>query len=375
MQLGYYIHLHGKGHAQRANEIAQHFSFPVTFIGTGISQHDWGGVKDYQTLELPADKLEYVPDLPINRDCQTYSFHYAPFYSDSYRQRVVKIADWVEKTKPVAVIVDVSAEISQYLRLLGVPVIAVRQHGDLSDYPHLAGYDAAYKLLAPYPEILEFSTVPSWIREKTIYAPGFSRYSQRVLNRSDARKALNIPSDRQVVLVLNGKGGNAHSLLNIAAAAAATPEWLWLVVGKIDSDCNILPNNLQAVGWCEDTYPYLKAADVAIASGGHNTVMEIGTAGIPFICIPEYRPFDEQQIKAQILQKLELCILLESFPSVKAIGEILERSKTIDTGRWQQIMAIDGAEQTANAISLEIHTLFKYQQASQDKFLTSSYSI
>ena len=232
MHLGYYIHLHGKGHAQRAKAIAQHFSFPLTFIGTGVSQHDWTGVKNYQTLDLPPDKLEYVPDLPINQDCQTYSFHYAPFYSDSYRRRLTQVAAWVESTKPVAVIVDVSAEISQYFRLLGVPVIAVRQHGDRSDYPHLAGYDAAYRLFTPYPERLEFAGIPSWIREKTIYAPGFSRYSGRVLTRNDARQQLNLSLEQRVVLVLNGKGGNSHSLVKVAAAAKATPNWRWLVVGK-----------------------------------------------------------------------------------------------------------------------------------------------
>ena len=275
----------------------------------------------------------------------------------------------------MAVIVDVSAEISQYLRLLGVPVIAVRQHGDRTDYPHLAGYDAAYKLFAPYPEILDFGAVPSWIREKTIYSPGFSRYSQRSITRSDARKKLNISPNRPVVLVLNGKGGNSHSLLEIAEAAAATPEWLWLIVGKINRNYHNLPCNLTVIGWCDDTYPYLKAADVALASGGHNTVMEIGTAGVPYICIPEDRPFEEQHIKAHILQKLELCILLKSFPSKDAIASILDRAKSIDPIGWQQIMAVDGAEKAAKAISEEVQTLYKYQQASQDKFLTSAYVV
>ena len=307
--------------------------------------------------------MEYVPDLPINQDCQTYSFHYAPFYSDSYRRRATAIADWVEKTKPVAVIVDVSAEFSQYFRLLGVPAIGVRQHGDRSDYPHLAGYDAAYKLFAPYPEMLEFGTVPSWIREKTIYSPGFSRYSGRVLTRDNARKKLNLTPEQKVALVLNGKGGISHSLPKIVAAAVATPEWEWLVVGKTERDRNSLPSNVTVVGWCEDTYPYLKAADVAIASGGHNTVMEIGTAAVPFLCIPEPRPFDEQQIKAQMLQKLGLCVHLERFPRENAIAEILERVRNLDTSKWQQIMAVDGAEQAAKLISTEIKILSGYQQA------------
>ena len=123
-----------------------------------------------------------------------------------------------------------------------------------------------------------------------------------------------------------------------------------------------LTSNVTVVGWCEDTYSYLKAADVAIASGGHNTVMEIGTARVPFICIPEPRPFDEQKIKAQILQKLDLCLYLKRFPKTNAIAEILERARTLDTSKWQQIMAVDGAEQAAQAISRELEVLSSYQQ-------------
>ena len=309
---------------------------------------------------MPPDKVEYVPDLPINQNCKTYSFHYAPYYSDAYRQRAVMLSEWVGKTNPTAVIVDVSAEITQYLRFLGVPVIAVRQHGDRTDYPHLAGYDAAYKLFAPYPEILEFEGTPSWIRAKTIYSAGFSRYSQRKITKSAARESLNISPQQKVALVLNGKGGSQHSLADITAAALVTPAWLWLIVGEADRDCNSLPDNVCVVGWCEDTYIYLKAADVAIASGGHNTVMEIGTAKIPFLCIPDARPFNEQVIKAQLLEKLGLCLMTEAFPCSDSIDFILKNLKTIDVNRWDRIMAIDGAAQAATAIESEVKLLANY---------------
>ena len=264
------------------------------------------------------------------------------------------------QTNPTAVIVDVSAEITQYLRFLGVPVIAMRQHGDRSDYPHLAGYDAAYKLFAPYPQILECGGVPSWIQAKTIYTSGFSRYSGRVLDKYTAREQLNIPLDRQVVLVLNGKGGGKYSLARIAKVAAATPAWLWIVVGRINRDCDLLPTNILLEGWSEDTYVYLKAADLAIASGGHNTVMEIGTAKIPFICIPESRPFDEQKIKAQRLQDLGLCIMLESFPHNNAINSVFSQLEELNLNKWDKIMAADGAFEAAQAIESEIKLLDKY---------------
>lgn len=358
MHLGYYIHLHGSGHAQRAKAIAQHFKLPVTFIGTDVSQHNWQGVANYRLLDLPPDKIEYVAKSPLNHNCQTHSFHYAPYYTETYRQRAVLLANWVERTKPTAVIVDVSAEITQFLRFLGVPTIGVRQHGDRSDLPHLCGYDAAYKLFATYPQLLEAFETPSWIKNKTIYVPGFSRYSGRNLSKSAARDRLKIPLRQQVVVVLNGRGGNRHSLTKIAAAASVTPDWLWLIVGETNKDCPV-PPNVSCLGWCEDTYVYLKAADVAIASGGNNTVMEIGTAQIPCLCIPEFRPFDEQKIKAKILERLGLCLVADKFPGMDSIEFLLARLKMLDVSKWQEIMAVDGAAQAARAIEAEVRWLDK----------------
>ena len=277
----------------------------------------------------------------------------------------------MQQTNPTAVVVDVSAEISQYLRFLGVPVIGVRQHGDRSDSPHLCGYNAAYKLLAPFPQILEAADVPQWIKKKTIYTPGFSRYCSYTLSKSDARAKLKIPDRQKVVLVLNGKGGGKHSLNKIAAAAVATPQWLWLIVGEIRRDRHQLPNNISVLGWREDTYPYLKAADVAISSGGHNTVMEIGTARVPFLCIPEPRPFDEQRVKAQLLEKLGLSFSANTFPDSGAVSLILDKLTRLDVSKWQQVMAIDGAAIAARAIEKEVEFLANYQKSLNGKTLFS----
>ncbi len=262
----------------------------------------------------------------------------------------------------------------------------MRQHGDRSDLPHLCGYDAAYKLFAPYPEILELGGVPSWIRDKTIYSPGFSRYSQSKETKLGAREKLNISPQQEVVLVINGKGGGKYSVAKIAAAARATPEWLWLTVGKVDErkcpelkgifhsrrerDYDNLPSNVSVLGWCEDTYLYLKAADVAIASGGHNTVMEIGTAQVPFLCIPELRPFQEQQIKARLLEKLGLCFCSETFPDADSARLVLNKLKQLDVNQWGQIMAIDGAAQAAKAIESEVGLLNSYLAVSSSSIAT-----
>ena len=312
MHIGYYIHSHGKGHLQRAEAISKHIKSDVTFLGSNLSNSD---VSDrFNIVDLPPDEVGYVPPLQINENCETLSFHYAPYGAKTYQQRMLKLAQWVERSQPTLVVVDVSSEITQYFRLLGVPVISMRQHGDRNDSAHLCGYDAAYKLLAPYPQSLESTSTLYWVREKTIYVPGFSRYSGRVLSKLSARKELGI-NQQKVVLVLKGKGGDKHCLESISEAAKITPEWQWLIVGPIQVNSNQLPLNISCEGWQQDTFPYLKAADVAIASAGHNTVMEIAEAQVPFLCIPEKRPFNEQKVKAKLLEKMGLCLCGNSFPA------------------------------------------------------------
>lgn len=266
---------------------------------------------------------------------------------------MLKLAEWVDNTQPTMVVVDVSAEITQYFRLLGIPVISMLQHGDRNDSAHRSGYDAAYKLLAPYPKVLESASKPVWVREKTIYVPGFSRYSGRILSKWQARKKLGISASQKVVLVLKGKGGDKHCLASISEAAKTTPEWLWYIVGPIQTNSHELPKNISIEGWQQDTFVYLKAADVAIASAGHNTTMEIAQAQIPFLCIPEERPFNEQKVKAKLLEKMGLCINKDCFPQSNDARNLLEKLLKIDTSKWQNIVSADGAEKAANAIESE----------------------
>ncbi len=273
---------------------------------------------------------------------------------------MLKLAQWVETTHPTLVVVDVSSEITQYFRLLGVPVISMRQHGDRNDSAHLCGYDAAYKLLAPYPQSLESTSTLYWVRQKTIYVPGFSRYSGRVLSKSQARDNLGINQQQKVVLVLKGGGGDKHCLESISSAAKTTPKWQWFIVGPTQINSNKLPQNISCEGWQQDTFPYLKAADIVIASAGHNTIMEIAEARVPFLCIPEERPFNEQKVKAKLLEKMGLCLHVNSFPATYSIKSILELLRKMDVSNWKNIVSSDGAKKAGTAIESEA---FKIQNS------------
>ena len=67
---------------------------------------------------------------------------------------------------------DVSAELGQLARLCSIPHVAVMQHGERSDPGHMAAYDSAVGLLAPYAEQLEQHDRPARLRCKTHYASG-----------------------------------------------------------------------------------------------------------------------------------------------------------------------------------------------------------
>ena len=286
-----------------------------------------------------------------------FPFHHAPLFDRINRQQKMVLARWIEEVDPTAVIVDESVEIIQYLRLLGVPVIAIRQHGDRSDFPHLCGYSSAYKLLAPFPKILESSSTSQWAIDRTIYVPGFSRYSLNNLSKGEARAKLDIQPQHQIAVVLNGKSKGRYLLSEIAAAATASPEWIWFVVGQVRRDCSSLPANLSVLGWRKDIYVYLKAADIAIASGEHNTMMEIGTAKTPFLCIPDDKPFEEQRLEAELLESFGLCLVLDFFPQGDLVGSILNRVRALNVTKWEQIMSVSGAAVAASNIESEVKLL------------------
>lgn len=355
MHLGYYIHHHGKGHLNRAKTLASKMDLPMTVMGSNVRLEDWSAIKDCNVLPLPDDSI--VKNIPLNRDKGTSSLHYSPLYSRNICYRFRLIADWVDQVKPTAVIVDVSSEVTQFFRLLGVPVLSIRQHGDRTDNPHLIGYESAFKLLASYPEELEQDNVLDWIKAKTIYMPGFSRYSSHTLTKEMSRTSLGLPFDRKIVVVINGNGGDSINLPKVINKANKSKDWYWIVVGKIEPKEIIIPENVLVAGWVEDTFAYLKSADVIVASSGHNTVMEIGSARVPYIAIPETRPFDEQLNKALVLEKKGLCKVMVELPD----KEDLEESLAQDVSLWSKIINASGVEQACSIIRSTVYFLEEYR--------------
>lgn len=283
--IGYYAHHHGTGHRNRASLIAAAYPGPVHIIGEGTDEAI--------TVPLPPDveggfhPQTYVDPISLDPTANG-TLHWAPRHSPLLAPRASAIVDWVRDHQPALVVVDVSVEVAVLVRLLGVPVVYVRQHGDRTDPAHQLAFQLADALLAPYPEWAEDPSATDSMRAKTRYSGGFSRFDQRPLPCS--------PRDPNLVVVIAGSGGTSLDATSIARLAAAGDRH-WIVIGLEGPD----GARCEFRGRVEDPWPLMTRAGVVVSSAGHSAVCEAASAGAPTIAVAEPRPFREQEHKVRVL--------------------------------------------------------------------------
>lgn len=290
-QIGYYVHHHGSGHLMRALAIAVQLHQPVTFLGSGLKPYAQLIPPTVNCIHLPPD-VEEDEDRYYQEGNAVDTFHYAPLNIRGIRERNRMLCDFFSSAFPMILIVDVSVEVALFARLCGIPTIVMRQHGHRSDAAHLAAYQSAALLIAPYSRHLQ-SGSPAWMDDKTVFSGGFSKYSQ-------ANQLVPDTGTRQVA-VMCGKGGTSLTQAFVVHLATSCSNYHFHSIGDVQktNDCD-LPN-ITFHGELADPLPVLNACNIIIGNGGNNTVMEAASLNKTFICIPEQRPFDEQLHKAEMI--------------------------------------------------------------------------
>ncbi len=266
-----------------------------------------GEVVVLSSLRDPAVDVQLPPDTgpaPASDPDARGWLHYAPLGEERLAARASTIVDWVLSTRPALVVVDVSVEVALLLRMVGVPVVVVRQHGDRRDRPHRLAYGIADTLLAPYPAWAEDPTCEPTVCERTTYSGGFSRFDGRT--RQTGR-------DHQEVVVMTGTGGTALDIDSVSRLADGS-SFRWTVLG-LEGPTN---GPAQFLGHVADPWPYLCRAGVVVSSAGHNGLCEIAAAGAPAIVVAEDRPFGEQRHKVQVLNGVSA---VRVAPLLHAVGE------------------------------------------------------
>lgn len=314
---GYFVHHQGRGHAERCAMIVNALpeARPVTIfcarpdifppLRDGVTIVRIPSLFEATGAEVTGfDRVE-TPD----------TLHCAPLGWPGIRQAMATIAGWFADADPGLMICDVSAEIAQLCRICSVPHVMVLQHGDRGDPGHMAAYDGAIGLLAPFSAAL---AQPSWtrsMRAKTHFAGGIGAGSTD-LERSEARADLDLAADERIALVISGGGGSGIGLASLGVAARTFPDWRWVVIGSVQEDWHAtIGANLDLRGWVDCPERYLSATDLVVSSAGNTTCGQVLASRRPWIVVPEWRYFDEQIEKARALDRAGVAHVLPHLPS------------------------------------------------------------
>ncbi|MEM8501540.1 MAG: glycosyltransferase [Cyanobacteria bacterium P01_D01_bin.1] len=344
VRVAFYLNLQGAGHCRRFEAIARHLppEFDLAAVGMDGPPKIADIGRSVERVSVPG----YGPrsNNPFVHQQTSREYHDFLVNHGDNIPFTSAMVEFLSQWQPDLVVSDVGLEASILARMCGIPVIYSRQHGNRWDKGHTLAYEWACSLIAPYSVELEQSDTPQWIREKTFYSGGFSRFAGR-------QKAAVAPSDYSTqkpnILVMTGFGGTQITPPDVVAAAKATPQWQWHFLGARAIDSLFV----HSPGMVKDVWPYLCYADLVVANAGHNSTMEIGAAGVPSICIPAARYFDEQHCKAAVLEAMELSVVSEGWPLPDVWPELWQRAIALSPTRWQPLQDVDAPRRAAQHIA------------------------
>ena len=346
----FFAHHQGRGHANRIMAILEHLpeERPVIIMTADPAQFD-DRPRKATMVELPNMIGAPSRSAALHDQPTPETMHCVPLGVEEMRRHMGVIAQTLCEHDPSLFVIDVSAEIAMLSRIMSVPAVTIRMHGDRDDKGHVAGYEACVGMLAPFDERIEQANYTHRLRERTFYTGGLCTTKAPLRGRQEARETLGLPEDRRITLVIAGGGGSGTPYAPLTVAARAEPDTQWLIAGPVHREGHETDfGNLRELGWIDNLTDYLCAADRVIASAGDNTVHEIARAGKPFLCIPEWRYFDEQQAKARELARLGAATYRETWPaSVPEWQRALNETDALDTAILSSLHHDDAALKAA----------------------------
>lgn len=329
--IGWYVHHQGRGHLSRFLAIRPHLDADVVCFST-LERPD--GLPDGTTwIRLDRDDRPEVDSAGLAQDPSAAEptaaglLHWAPLAHHGHRSRLGRIAVEALRQHIAAFVVDVSVEVTLFVRLLGIPVVLVAQPGRRDDDAHRLGYRAATRILAPWPEGLI---------DEPVFPDGANVVLTGGISRFDGRERP-IGTARAGVVVLLGAGGGDVDDDQLEGLAAAVPSRLVTVLGA-------------GRGWHDDVWDDLTGAGVVVAWAGQGSVADVAAAGAPAVFIPQARPFDEQRVTADALHRARLAAVEPDWPDAWDWPEVLDRAVAA-SGDWSSWQTTGAAGRAADAIA------------------------
>ena len=354
MTVGWYVHHHGRGHANRAAAIRPHVRDRVTVLSSLPPPRTAGsgadnGCTTYQAPQ-PAGSQGWVL-LPRDGDDRRravdptahHRLHWVPTGDPGLRDRMGVVAAWITEHRPTVMVVDVSVEVALLARLFGVPVIVVAGPGDRRDAPHRLAYDIAERIIAPWPQEVYDPPYLHPYAAKTVYVGAISRFDGSAAPAGSdvggcyGSAATAEAADAQVV-ILSGGGGSAVTEADVAQARAAVPGRRWRSVG------------VTAGTWTDDVWAQLSTAGVIVTHGGQNSLAEVAAARRPAIVVPQQRPFGEQLDVAAALARHRIALRSPTWPAADEWPGLVDQALQLGGQRWSRWSSGHGAADAAAVI-------------------------
>lgn len=330
MVIGWYIHHHGFGHVSRFLAVQPHLRAPV--IAFSSMPRPAGLAGDVEWVPLPPDADAFAgPDgRPIDPRAADPTvrghLHWAPHGHPGHRARLAAIAAAAVERALETFVVDVSAEVVAFARLLGMRTIAVTQPGARLDPAHVLAYDLADRIVAPWPK----GAVP---------APALSPHGDRVtwtggISRFDGRDASG-PADGRHALLLGRvlRPGVRDEVDRLLRARG------WTVTSVGHDDASRI----------DDPWPLLARSTVVVSAAGQNSVADLAASGARAVVIAQDRPFDEQQATADALAAWGLAREAAEDVSAPDLVALIERAAA-DAPDWTRWRVAGAARRMADAI-------------------------
>lgn len=281
--------------------------------------------------------------------------HYAPLNVPGIARRNQVLTNFFAENPTCILIVDVSVEITLLARLCSIPTVVIRQHGRRMDTAHRLAYESAELIIAPYPESLSAADEEGHFAYKTFFSGGFSRFDDvRYGAASPAhgqpeqeRSSITVPGN---IGIFMGRGGSCFNQSYITHLREVLPKRFTIhVLGEL-SDSEVLAGVVYH-GDTPKAKDVLRGCEVVICDAGHNCVMELGSLRKPMICMPAPRPFDEQEVKADLLARERLALVVKEKDRFDVDWErMIENAKDLSTAAWGDIMNPRATEEIADRL-------------------------
>ena len=244
------------------------------------------------------------------------------------------IAQWIQHVAPSVFVVDVSAEVTALVRLMGTPVVTIVLPGRRRDPATRLCYTLAETILAPWPASVSGILLDATARGATRSGTWARSRDSMIASRSPLPAAVSIRCS-----YCWAAGDPASPARTSARRRPLLPAGGGPPLGGTTGR------------WAEDPWTALCRADVVVRRRLNSLAAVAAARKPPAVVVPQARPHDEQLMTARALARSGLRIVARPWPQAARWSGLLSAAAELGGDRWADfVFPGTGAQAAAEVI-------------------------